>query len=266
MRSTDDYLGLIEPQHATKPRFTTTVGLNADVFSRLQTLLAAIPGLFDLDVAIGAQLDVDGQWIGQSRQIQHALPGVFFTLDDPIRGLDQGFWKGPYDTGYGLYSLDDDTYRRLLRTKILINTWDGTFLGIQSILDEYFSSTDSLAFVQDDCLNAISETYFSLDDPARGFDQATWAPSGVTVPQPSQPALPMVVTIGIAGATPNLVDVALLQLGLVYPNPIGAVVDVEVSSVNRSPLFGFDIETSYVSGFDVGALGISPAMVQANGT
>ncbi|MGC7970039.1 DUF2612 domain-containing protein, partial [Salmonella enterica] len=72
-----------------------------------------LPFDFDLDQAIGVQLDAVGEWVGISRNITVPLAGVYFSFDIAGLGFDQGVWKGPFDPDTGLTTLDDDTYRLL---------------------------------------------------------------------------------------------------------------------------------------------------------
>ena len=262
MRTTDQYIALIEPQHADKPNFVATVALSVDVLARFQAFLASMPQAFDLDFAIGVQLDAVGVRVGRSRFVPYPIQNVFFSFDDPLRGFDRGIWKGPYDTGTGLYRLDDDTYRRLLRAKVLANQWDGSISAEQAIVDAYFDDPATFVFVQDTSSFALPENYFTFDDPARGFDAALWAPSGYTLG--SVPPADMSITIGVSGKVPNLVDLALLSDGLIVAKPEAVTVNYAVTSVSGRALFGFDVENQYVSGFDVGAWGVTPAYIAAN--
>lgn len=262
MRGTLDYLSLIAPEHSDKPKFTATVALTVDVLARFQVFLAGLPQAFDLDFAIGVQLDAVGIRVGRSRDVPYPLQGLYFSFDKPGRGWDQGVWKGPYDTGLGIYRLDDDTFRRLLRAKILTNTWDGTIAGEEAINAAYFVDPATRVFISDDATSPQAENYFSFDDPARGWDEGIWAPSALALG--AQPSTDMRMTVGIAGRIPNIVDLAVMNEGLIGAKPEGVTVDYAITSVNNAPVFGFDIENQYISGWDVGAWGVSPAYLMAN--
>ncbi len=132
-------------------------------------------GLFDLDVAIGAQLDATGQWIGPSRNVSLPILGTDFTWSDPSRGWMQGLWKGPYSQQYGITQLDDDTYRRLLNAVVMSNHWDGTIPGMQAIFDTFFVDPATLVFVQDQGQVPLSADHFRLGDKRARWTQAAWA-------------------------------------------------------------------------------------------
>ena len=136
-----DYTGLITSEHASAPKFGAMVAAVAGCFVRSQNLLVGIPTAFDLDAAVGAQLDVVGQWVGVARTVQTPITGVFFSLDTANVGFDQGVWLDAYNTATALISLDDDTYRLLLRAKIGTNSWDGTLASSKPILDAIFTGS-----------------------------------------------------------------------------------------------------------------------------
>jgi len=262
VRTAEQYVGLIAQEHADKPRFVATVALTVDVLARLQTFIASIPAAFDLDYAIGVQLDAVGLRIGRSRLVPYPLQGLYFSLDAPLLGLDRGVWKGPYDTGLGIYRLDDDTFRRLLRAKILTNTWNGTTAGEQAIYNAFFIDPATLVFVDDSTISGLPENYFSLDDTMRGLDQGALAPGDTALVSISTPA-DMVMTVGIAGKIPSIEDIAILAQGLIGAKPEGVTVQYAITSTNGAPVFGLDADDPYIGGFDHGAWGVSPAYMLA---
>lgn len=218
MTDASKYTGLITSQHANKPKFMAMVAGVAQPFVDLQAVLANIPVSYDLDNAIGDQLDVVGEWVGISRNISTPL-AVYFSLDTSGLGFDQGSWQGPYDPSTGLISLDDDTYRLLIRAKIGANSWDGTLGTSAAILNGIFGG-DTYVFMQDNG--------------------------------------DMTITFGMAGKTPSAVFMALLSHGYIPLKPSTVHVNAYLkSSVSGTPLFGFDVENQYISGFDVGSLGIA---------
>ncbi|MFX6149299.1 DUF2612 domain-containing protein, partial [Acinetobacter baumannii] len=56
--------------------------------------------------------------------------------------------KGPFDPDTGLTTLDDDTYRLLIKAKIGANHWDGTLEGSAAILNSIFDSSTHV-FIED---------------------------------------------------------------------------------------------------------------------
>jgi hypothetical protein len=144
MAELTDYTGLITSEHNQRPKFMAVVAALAQPMVDLMSVLGSMPARFDLDVAVGVQLDDVGRWVGISRIIRTPLTNVYFSLDIDGIGFDQGIWKGPFDPDTGLTTLDDDTYRAVIRAKIGANHWDGTMEGSVAILNSIFSPAGEL--------------------------------------------------------------------------------------------------------------------------
>lgn len=217
MADISQYTGLITSEHNQKPKFMAVVEALAGTMVDQQNLLASMPGKFDLDNAVGDQLDTIGIWVGISRDVPVPLIGIYFSFDTDGIGFDQGSWKGPFDPDAGLTRLDDDTYRLVIRAKIGANHWDGTLGASKSILDSIFGG-GTFVFIQDN--------------------------------------QDMSMTVAIAGAIPSAVFLSLLKNGVIPLKPEGVRIDVVVvTTVDGAPIFGFDTENELVAGFDVGAWG-----------
>ncbi|KVU22324.1 hypothetical protein WK65_18495 [Burkholderia ubonensis] len=217
MADLNDYTALITSEHRDKPRFAATVAAVVQPLVDQMNLLASMPGKFDLDVAVGDQLDTVGLWVGVSRRIRTPLTGIYFSFDIAGLGFDQGIWKGPFDPDTGLTVLDDDTYRLVIRAKIGANHWDGTLDQSAAILNSIFGA-DTHVFIEDH--------------------------------------QDMSMTIGISGKVPSAVFLALLAGGYIPLKPEGVRVNYTiVTTVDGAPLFGFDMNNQFVAGFDAGAWG-----------
>lgn len=217
--TTDDYIDLVPPANADKPKFQATIEASVgDIVDNINTA-ASLAALYDLDTAVGAQLDVVGMWVGLSRNVPVPITGVYFSLDTVGLGLDEGYLRGAFDPLDGLTSLDDSLYRTMLRIKIAANHWDGSLEQAQSILASVLSASEG--------------TYLMVID---NFD--------------------MTITIGVAGVVPGAVFISLLQnYFTLLPAAVG-VRSLTVTAVSGAPLFGLDCDNSYISGLDVGSLGI----------
>lgn len=211
------YTDRITSEHNQQPDFMAVVEALARPMVDLQNLMLGMPGNFDLDTAVDAQLDDVGLWVGISRNVPVPLTGVYFSFDTAGVGFDQGSWKGPFDPDTGLTRLDNETYRLVLRAKIGANHWDGTLESSKAILDSIFGG-GTFVFIQDN--------------------------------------QDMTMTIGIAGVIPSAVFLALLANGLIPLKPEGVGINlVIVTSVDGAPIFGFDMSNDLVAGFDTGAWG-----------
>lgn len=210
-----EYTDRITSEHADKPKFVALVdGITLDV-SSIRNMELGLVDKFDLELAIGAQLDIIGEWVGISRNVNTSISGVYFSFDTPGLGFDQGVWKGPFDPDTGITVLPDDTYRILIRAKIGANRWDGTMPGWKAIIDQVFAPETNI-FVQDNG--------------------------------------DMTMTVVVAGVIPSALFLALLTGGYLplKPEAIGIAYYL-VTSVPGSPVFGFDTQNDFISGFDSGS-------------
>lgn len=216
MPTTDDYLALIPSANAGQPKFMATIKALVDPLARIQAFAATLPQAFDVDTAIGVQLDAVGLWVGESRYIGTPLQGVYFSFGIEGLGWGQGVWKGPHDPDSGLTTLDDGSYRLLIRCKIAANQWDGTIPQAKQILDTLFAGTGSLVWIQDN--------------------------------------QDMSMVIGVSGEIPDTVAQQLILGGYLPLKPEGVRVTYMVTTA-RGPIFGFGIDNQYIGGFGRGSWG-----------
>ncbi|MFK0376494.1 DUF2612 domain-containing protein [Pandoraea sp. NPDC090278] len=163
MADITDYTGKITSEHADKPRYAAMVLAVTQCFVDVQNALASLPTNFDLDSAVGVQLDAIGLWVGVSRNIKAPLAGVYFSFDIKGVGFDQGVWRGPFDPDTGVVALDDDTYRLVLRARIGANHWDGTLAGTAGILGQIFPTGAAVA------VHALGEPFGMGDGATKAF-------------------------------------------------------------------------------------------------
>lgn len=209
----EDYLNLITSEHRGKEKFEATVVTGVSPFSKLQAVMQGLPADFDIDQAVGVQLDAVGAWIGRSRRIDTPLVGVYFTWDDLASdGWESGVWKGPFDPDSGLVDLPDDAYRVLLKAKIAANSWDGTIPGAYAIWATVFTSSQLV--IQDN--------------------------------------QDMSMMVGIAGQPLSIVDQALLTNGYIPLKPEGVRIQY-YAIAPAGALFAWDTdEGSALAGWDTG--------------
>lgn len=216
MSTTQDYLNLITSEHQGKPDFEAVVSINVAVGVRVQELLVSMGPLFDVDIAVGDQLDVIGVWVGVSRNVRIPIGGVFFSWDDVAStGWDQGVWPDPNNSG-SVTVLPDDSYRVLIKAKIAANRWDGTTEGAYAIWAIVFPNITLL--IQDN--------------------------------------QDMSMVVAIVGAVLDSLTLALLTGGYLPLKPEGVHINSYTVPVNTGPLFGWDIENASLQGWDEGSWGV----------
>lgn len=185
------YLSLVTSEF-TKPKYLAMLGVFCQAQVDQQNLANSFPSLFDVDLAVGDQLDKLGQWVGVSRNLSQTILGV--TV------------------------LPDASYRILIKLFIAMNAWDGTIPGLYSIWNAILAPSVGGILVQD------------------GQD--------------------MTMTVVLLTPPTALLILAILTQGYFLMRPAGVFITgfFEPSvPYPATPLFGFDVENSTVSGFDVGA-------------
>lgn len=185
MPNLNDYLNLIPSQYQNSPKFKQWLTVLLTPLVDVQDLASNLDKYFDIDSAVGVQLDMLGHIVGASRLL-------------------------PFTPTNGNPVLDDDDYRFLIKAQIARNTWHGTNEEIYDKWNELFTDvyisikdnqdmTISLVFLgeftqtQKDMIEhnmivpkaqGVGFTYsysipplFSLDQDTtffKGFDEGDW--------------------------------------------------------------------------------------------
>ena len=208
------YTDLITSEHADKPKFMAVVGLTTDPFAKAIALLGDFTRQFDIDSAIGAQLDVVGEWVGFGREITTPLEGVYFSWGVDGVGGGQGYWKRPFDPDTGLTNLPDEPYRTVLRAKAALNQWDGRVDTAIADIGPIFPNN----------------TVWIIDNQD------------------------MSMTVAVGGAQLDPVYAALLTGGYLSLKPGGVQINYLFSSLPPAPIFAWGITDSELfGGWGVGA-------------
>lgn len=212
--TTDEYLALITTEHQNRPKFIATVSASVSPFAKIQEVLRSLPRAFDIDTAVGHQLDVLGEWIGRSRRINEPISGVYMEWDGAANvGWEAGNWKGPFDPDDGVISLPDDSYRLLLKAKIAANAWDGTIPGAYAVWENIF--TGSYLIIED------------LQD--------------------------MTMAIGVSGIPLSTLDTELLTRGYLPLKPAGVRIRDYAVVPTEGVLFAWDVnESAAFAGWEIG--------------
>lgn len=213
----DEYLALITSEHSDKPKFEATVAATVAPLAHLQEVLASLIKEFDIDSAVGTQLDVIGRWVGRSRRIETPLTGVYLSWDDTLdTGWDSGIWKDVYDPDSGLVDLPDDAYRMLLRAKTVANRWDSSIPMAYKMWETAFGEGSILVIVDHQDMS-ISMAISNQDFPL------------------------------------SIVEKALIINKYLPLKPEGVRIRQVDVAPDAGPLFGFDIEPNAgISGWDAG--------------
>lgn len=73
------YTDRISNYHAGKPKFFAHVDLSTRPLIDIAQTMAGMISAFDIDTAVGKQLDILGEWIGRKRRVSTPISGVYFS-------------------------------------------------------------------------------------------------------------------------------------------------------------------------------------------
>lgn len=249
------YTELITNYHATRRLFPQHIDLITRPLTDTYIATGGLIDGFDLDTAIGVQLDILGEWIGRSRQVSTPITGIYFSWDTESLGWDRGNWQGPFDPNEGLMQLSDDTYRVVLKAKAAINQWDGRNESIPDILDVALAGSGVRMAIIDNL--DMTESIWVMADPdaiinptdRMILDSALNGGSFIGLPADYTPS--QYFNNPINDLSNEMVWV--IKNGYLTIKPAGVRVREIVTPSAGYQFFGFDLDDEYVSGFDMGA-------------
>ena len=131
------YLSLITSEYAAKPKFLSTITALLNPLAQTINFSENLYNYFNVNTALGDQLNKLGAWCGVSRSVPVTL-NVYFSLDSATLGLDQASMLGPGDPLTGLVSLPDNAYQQLIKMYIALHKSKGTKQELYNILSPLF--------------------------------------------------------------------------------------------------------------------------------
>lgn len=170
-----DYTTLVTSEHNQQPNFMALVNALANTFGSIRDFADALPAQFDLDSAVGAQLNVVGAWVGQPRVVPNVITVGFFGFQDTYGAAGFGELTNPavggpfWDLGTpysGSVTLTDSQYRQIIRAKIASNQSQGTAATLVQTIEDVFGATASIQDVGNLTINLTISTPMSPLDQA----------------------------------------------------------------------------------------------------
>lgn len=178
------YDALVTSEYQGSTNMLAWLNANLQLFQDVFLCLNNFNSSFDIDQAVGAQLDILGVIIGVSRVVNF----------QPLGGVSP--------------VLDDDSYRLLLKARVFGNHWNGLTATLRIIWSALF-------------------------------------PSGVLLVTDNQD---MTVSFYIAGAFSSIIQ-DLISNDYILPRPQGVLYTFSFATL---PILGFDQDTAFVAGWDLG--------------
>ena len=148
MTRSEQALSLLIEQYKNSPRIRALVEAFAQELDFLQIVFDDLYTKRTLETATGVNLDVIGKIVVLDRPFSDAEDDDIFTFDNPGdigAGFSElgrpdigGFWVGldPFEGAL----VDDETYRKFIKAKIIRNTGDATLDDIQQYLSFVFGA------------------------------------------------------------------------------------------------------------------------------
>jgi len=183
------YLGLFTSLYKPAPNFIAWETVQLQVIVDINTCTATIPAAYDIDTAVGIQMDIIGQILGVSRTLN-------FQPSDSVSPI-----------------LDDDAYRILLYATRANDNWDGKILSLYPLWQTIFPS-GHLIFIDNQNMSAtviIAGTFTSIE-----LDLIT---HGLIVPRPEGVDYTYIIaeSLPLFGADLNNAYIAGADLGHAAP-------------------------------------------------
>lgn len=139
-------------QFKNKPIFDAHIKIFITEITELQDMLQDLIGLRSLETATGVQLDLIGEIVGQPRVLVDftLFPFFGFYEDSTALGFSNllspttgGTLKSLSDSDGQDYEVDDETYRFILRARIVANISNTTPQGVIDAVNHIVGRTDS---------------------------------------------------------------------------------------------------------------------------
>ncbi len=200
------YLNRITSEHKVRPRFMELVAARLQPFIDLFECLDKVDRSFDIDTAVGDQLDIIGEYVGVKRLLDFQPHSTKAILPD-------------------LY------YKTLLKARISLNNWDGSIDGIKKIWSETFPEYEMQLVDNQNMAMEVRITglksLFESELIQHGY--ITPKPMGVQVKY--SVVMPMIVnsSLYIAGITPCNQQYRIISTTLV---PVDGVIPLDFVQKN----------------------------------
>ena len=141
-------------QYGQKSNAVATVTAYSEEFELIYDNANILQMAYDLDFAVGKQLDIIGKIVGISRNVPFSIPKNYFGFSGHLNAYPFGSkfkvvvsypFRGKFEIPYSDGQLNDNDYRFFIKAKIIKNyvtskNIDSNNFSIQNALDYLFNS------------------------------------------------------------------------------------------------------------------------------
>lgn len=263
------YLGLLTSEYQLAPNWQAWLSAPLGIVNDINTCVASMVAAFDLDTAEGDQLDVIGQILGASRtvgfqpsgggQLTAAFPlvlhaGSGYLAGDILDVLEPGASNGQISVvsvvsgipqSYTIVDAGENYTTTSPPSGFPTSGGTGTGAQVRT------TATAQPSPVLDDPTYRIYLMAKIMQNQWNGQQDALYSmwqqlfPGGRIAIEDNQN---MTATIFLSGAFTQIIE-DLITNGYIVPRPEGVLYNYIFSQL---PVFGFDLNNSYVGGFDEG--------------
>lgn len=208
----EDYLNIITSEHRQQPKYIAMLTAYLRKLQDAQLVIEAFDLHFNLNEAIGAQLDRLGDIVGRSRILQ-------FQPENQSA------------------KLNDENYRLIIKAKILQNQWDGTIEDMASLFRQVFPDMQ---------LKIIDNQNMSMEIQVTGLRddlQLQMLNNGYVIPKPEGVRIKITFILELERQT--IYFGAALQSGTemsIYP-----IFSSELAASYTLPIVGYYKQGTYLS-------------------
>lgn len=161
MSLVEETTNLLIKQYWEKPKARAEIEMLASKWNIARGFLGALDPAFDLDNAVGEQLDVLGRIVGISRSVPSVVPKIYFgfSINQSSKGFSDKFnalrvgapFYDKFSSAFTDLQLGDSDYRFFIRVKAALNRASAYLKSDEyiSIQDVVLAAFDGRAYVID---------------------------------------------------------------------------------------------------------------------
>lgn len=164
-------------QYTDKPNATGTITAITQEFELVFDLINMFDEAFDLDTAVGKQLDILGKIVGIPREVPFAIPKKYFGFSDNTTAtpmadkfliITTNPMRSKFEIPYTSGQLNDNQYRFFIKAKVIKNyatsrNIDINKLSIQNAIDFLFDGKAYLVDNKNMSMTLYIENTFDFD-------------------------------------------------------------------------------------------------------